>query len=94
MKEDEARTALTEIKGIGEKIAGCALVFSLGFDNVTPLDIWAKRALIDFYKLNPKMKYNEMSKWASKYFEGYAGWAGQFLYEYIRSRSKNENATI
>ena len=85
MKEDEARTALTGIKGIGEKIADCVLVFSLGFDNVTPLDIWAKRALVKFYKLNPKMKYKDMRRWTAHYFEGYAGWAGQYLYEYIRN---------
>ena len=84
MTEEEARTSLKEIKGVGEKITDCVLVFSLGFDNVTPLDIWAKRALVKFYKLNPKMNYNEMRLWIENYFEGFAGWAGQFLYEYIR----------
>ena len=84
LSENEARCALLEINGVGDKITDCVLVFSLGFDNVTPLDIWAKRALVKFYKLNPKMKYNEMRSWISHYFEGYAGWAGQFLFEYIR----------
>ena len=85
MTEEEARTSLKEIKGVGEKIADCVLVFSLGFDNVTPLDVWGKRILTDFYKLNPKMKYEKMRSWIDNYFEGYAGWAGQFLFEYIRN---------
>lgn len=87
MTEKEARNSLLEIKGVGEKIADCVLVFGLGFDNVTPLDVWAKRVLIRFYKLNPKMKYNDMQVWLSNYFGNYTSWAGQFLYEYIR----NEN---
>lgn len=85
MSEEKARTALKEIKGVGDKISDCVLVFSLGFDNVTPLDIWAKRALMRFYKLNPKMKYNYMREWMSNYFEDYTSWAGQFLYEYVRN---------
>ena len=84
LSEDNARNTLKEIKGIGDKIADCVLVFSLGFDNVTPLDVWGKRILTSFYKLNPKMKYDNMRSWLGNYFNGYAGWAGQFLYEYIR----------
>ena len=85
MNENDVRAALKEIKGVGDKITDCVLVFGLGFDSVTPFDIWAKRALVKFYKLNPKMKYEDMRKWVDNYFEGYAGWAGQFLFEYIRN---------
>ena len=84
MSEDNARRSLLEIKGVGEKIADCVLVFSLSFDNITPLDVWGKRVLTRFYKLNPKMKYEEMRSWIDDYFEGQAAWAGQFLFEYIR----------
>lgn len=85
MKEETARSSLMQIKGVGEKIADCVLVFSLGYENVTPLDVWGKRICTNFYKLNSKMKYQEMRQWLGNYFEGYAGLAGQFLYEYIRS---------
>ena len=71
---------------VGEKIADCVLVLGLGFNNVTPIDVWGKRFLINFYNLNSKMKYEDMRKWIGNYFEGYAGWAGQFLYEYIRNQ--------
>ena len=88
MNEKEARNSLLKIKGVGEKITDCVLVFSLGFDNVTPLDIWAKRALVKFYKLNSKIKYEDMRNWISSYFGNYTSWAGQFLYEYIRNNGK------
>ena len=84
LKEQDARNELKKIKGVGDKITDCVLVFALSFDNVTPLDIWGKRFLTKFYKLNPKMKYEEMRTWISNYFNGYTSWAGQFLYEYIR----------
>lgn len=84
LNDTDARNQLKKIKGVGDKIADCVLVFSLGFDNITPLDIWGKRVLIDFYKLNPKLNYEKMRTWINNYFEGYSAWAGQFLYEYIR----------
>lgn len=88
LKEEEARTKLLEIKGIGNKIADCILVFSLGFDNVTPLDVWGKRVLTDFYGLDKKMNYEKMRTWISDYFQGHTSWAGQFLFEYIRKNGK------
>lgn len=86
MSEDNARDSLLQIKGVGDKIADCILVFALSFDNVTPLDVWAKRVLVDFYNLNPKMKYVDMRSWAANYFNGNAAWAAQFLFEYIRHK--------
>ena len=84
MSEDKARSRLKEIKGVGDKITDCVLVFSLGFDNVTPLDIWGKRICTRFYGLSPKTSYEVMRSWIMSYFGNYTAWAGQFLYEYIR----------
>lgn len=84
LSEADARNELKMIPGIGDKIADCILVFSLSHDDITPLDVWGKRIFVNYYKLNPKTKYEDMRDWASKYFNGYAAWAGQFLYEYIR----------
>lgn len=85
LDENEARKKLVELKGVGDKIADCVLVFGLAHDNVTPLDVWAKRVFINLYGLDPKMKYDDMRKWIKDYFEGHAAWAGQFLFEYIRN---------
>jgi N-glycosylase/DNA lyase len=85
LDENEARKRLIELKGVGDKIADCVLVFGLAHDNVTPLDVWAKRVFINLYGLDPKMKYDDMIKWIKKHFDGYAAWAGQFLFEYIRN---------
>jgi N-glycosylase/DNA lyase len=84
LAEGEARKELLKIKGIGEKIADCILVYGLGHHNITPLDVWGKRIVIEYYNQDHKLKYPEMRNWIKDYFDGHAGWAGQFLYEYIR----------
>jgi N-glycosylase/DNA lyase len=86
--EENTRSILTQLHGVGDKVADCTMVFSLNFDNITPLDVWAKKVFIDLYKLDPKMKYEDMRRWVDRYFEGKAAWAGQFLFEYIRTEKK------
>lgn len=87
--EDITRKWLLEFPGVGEKVADAVLQYSLSFDNVTPLDVWLQRILADLYKVEPKMSYKGMRKWVQEYFNGYAGWAGQFLYEFYRREYKN-----
>lgn len=84
--EDKARLALLSFPGVGEKIADCTLLYSLGFDNVMPMDVWCKRVLTDLYGLRGNMRYQDMRSWAEEYFGPYAGWAGQFLFEYLRAK--------
>lgn len=87
--EDAVRKYLISFIGIGDKVADCIMVFSLGFQNVTPLDVWGKKVLTDFYKVNPKLSYSEMRKWYQNYFGENTALAGQFLFEYIRSLNKS-----
>ena len=81
----EIKEYLTSYKGIGDKIADCILVFGLGRLDITPLDIWAKRVLIEFYGLDPKVNYLDMSNWYTNYFGINTAIAGQILFEYIRN---------
>lgn len=84
---DDVKTELLTFNGIGDKVSDCIMVFSLMFDNITPLDVWAKKVFINLYGLDPKMKYNDMQSWINEYFEGFAAWAGQFLFEWVRIKS-------
>lgn len=82
--ENIDRNNLLKLKGVGNKVADCVLVFALGYDNVTPLDVWGKRSLISYYGLDPQMSYEKMREWTKSNFKGYASWAGQYLFEYVR----------
>jgi N-glycosylase/DNA lyase len=84
LNEADAREELKKFRGIGDKVADCILVYSLGHDNAAPLDVWGLRIAHDLYGIDPKLKYEEKRKWIADYFEGYAAWAWQFLFEYVR----------
>lgn len=79
-----ARYELIKLHGIGDKVADCILVFGLGFKHITPLDLWAKRALINLYNLDPKQNYDSMMKFLQNRFGENTALAGQFLFEYVR----------
>lgn len=70
---DEAREELMKIKGVGKKVADCALLFGLHRVEAFPVDVWMKRALD---KLFPDMTEND--------FGPYAGIAQQYIFHYSR----------
>lgn len=45
----EARNALMTIKGIGPKVADCALLFGWGRVECFPVDVWIRRAMTHFF---------------------------------------------
>jgi N-glycosylase/DNA lyase len=79
------RRELKSIKGVGDKIADCILVYGMKRDEVTPFDLWGQRFVRQYYGLSEKAKYNDMREWSKEYLGDYAGWAGQYLFEYIRN---------
>lgn len=75
---DTAKKMLLSIKGVGEKVANCVLLFGLGFDNAFPIDIHMKRVLDEHYPDGfPFEKY-----------DGQLGLVQQYLFEYQRYLSK------
>ncbi len=40
---EQAKKELQQLRGIGPKVADCILLFSLGFDEACPEDVWIKR---------------------------------------------------
>jgi N-glycosylase/DNA lyase len=85
---EQARDWLLGLHGVGEKVAGCILVFALSHDHITPLDVWAKRVLVDLYGIDPRMKYSDMLDWLQNKFGSQTSLAGQYLFEYYRSIDK------
>lgn len=49
---DEARNTLMTIKGIGPKVADCALLFGWGRVECFPVDVWIRRAMNHFFGEN------------------------------------------
>lgn len=69
--------ALRDVRGIGEKVANCVVLFGLGHMEAFPIDVWMKRAL----KENFPADFNPES------LGPYAGLAQQYIFYYARSNS-------
>ncbi len=74
------KSLLMNFYGVGEKIADCTRIYSLGKDEVVPVDVWIRRILTKLYDLPDKMKYSDVQEFAVDYFGEYAGWAQLFLF--------------
>lgn len=80
----EAKRALKDIPGIGDKIADCILLFSLGFTEAFPIDTWMKKVLQKLYFKNQQVSSQKLQDFGVEYFGRYAGYAQQFLYMMAR----------
>ncbi|MBR7009250.1 MAG: DNA glycosylase [Ruminococcus sp.] len=74
MPLDEARNKLMTIKGVGPKVADCALLFGFYRIDAFPKDVWVKRVMAQWYPNG----LPECTK-------GIEGIAQQYLFHYIRS---------
>jgi N-glycosylase/DNA lyase len=70
---EEAKEELLKIKGVGNKVADCVLLFGFNKYEAFPIDRWILRAMEKYYKGKD-----------GSYFGEYAGYAQEFLYAYIR----------
>ncbi len=71
---DKARAMLMSVKGIGPKVADCALLFGCHRLDCFPMDVWMKRAMSEFFPGQDK-----------SIFGPYAGVAQQYIFHYART---------
>jgi N-glycosylase/DNA lyase len=102
MDYDKAKQELLSLPGVGNKVADCILLFSLDKLEAFPVDVWIKRAILEFYpkSFNPEFiekvskknsltanEYMKISEFGRKYFGAYAGYAQEYLFHWKRSLS-------
>jgi len=80
MEYESAVEELLKLAGVGEKIANCVLLFSCGFDQAFPIDVWIERALRRLYFPRRKVAAKKLREFAHSHFGPYAGWAQQYLF--------------
>lgn len=79
----DAKKELTKIPGIGPKVADCILLYSLGFAQAFPSDVWIKRTLFNLYGCTVKSD-KEIAGYVCEKFGKHAGIAQQYLFHYVR----------
>ena len=76
LPNEEAKENLMKIKGVGEKVASCTLLYGFHRLDVFPIDVWIKKVMEKYFKGK-----------SHGIFGKYAGVAQQYLYHYSRENS-------
>ena len=84
---EAARAALIKLPGVGEKIANCVLLFAYGFPSAFPVDVWVMKALRELYFPKRKPTAPRLQRFVDTHFGVNAGYAQQYLFHYMRTRS-------
>ena len=80
---ENAKKSLMELSGVGEKVADCICLFSLGKTEAFPIDVWIARMMNRIY-LDKKTKNKEILEFAKEKWGKNAGYAQQFLFHWGR----------
>ncbi len=76
----QAIKKLRTIRGVGEKVANCVVLFGLWHMEAFPVDVWMRRALKENFP--PDFKPESLGK--------YAGLAQQYIFYYARSMGREK----
>jgi N-glycosylase/DNA lyase len=83
---EDARESLTRFVGVGQKVADCVLLFSLGYLQAVPLDTWIRTAIEQHYPDCERGSYEETSRAIRERFGGeYAGYAQTHVFNWLRN---------
>jgi len=76
---EDAREKLKKLRGVGDKVADCTVLFGLNMLDAFPMDVWMKRAVAEHYG-----KGFDPGR-----FSPYAGIAQQYIYYYTREQQRS-----
>jgi N-glycosylase/DNA lyase len=83
---EEARELLTRYVGVGDKVADCVLLFSLGYLEAVPLDTWIRTAIEEYFPDCEQGNYTDTSRAIRDQLGGeYAGYTQTYLFHYLRN---------
>ncbi len=77
MEMADAKRELLKIRGVGTKVADCALLFGFNFLDCFPVDVWIERAKKHYPLGLPEC------------FKPYSGVAQQYLYHWVRNHKED-----
>jgi len=82
---EDAREWLTRFVGVGEKVADCVLLFSLGYLEAVPLDTWIRTTIEEYYPGCERGNYTDTSRAIREALGGeYAGYTQTYIFHYLR----------
>jgi N-glycosylase/DNA lyase len=88
---NQAREALCDLPGVGEKIANCVLLFAYGFQDAFPVDVWVQKAIRQLYFPKRKPSSKRVKTFVQTHFGPNAGYAQQYLFHYMRTQQNRQD---
>ncbi len=85
---EEARAALLDFPGVGEKVADCVLLFAYGKGEAFPVDVWVKRIVERRYFGGRAKTPRQIRMFAQTRFGTLAGYTQQHLFYYARTAER------
>jgi len=83
MSATDAKKTLMTIKGVGNKVADCILLFGLSKCESFPIDVWIKR-IMEYCYFEKEEPIEKISEFAKEKFGSLGGYAQQYLFFYAR----------
>lgn len=80
MEYQDAHNILTQLPGIGPKVADCVSLFGLGHTEAFPVDTWIKRIMEKHYFDGQQTSNKRIKQFAQDNWGKYAGYAQMFLF--------------
>lgn len=85
----EIYESLISIRGVGDKVANCVMLFSLDQDNSFPVDVWIRRVLREKYVPQDEIVRDVgLREWAQEKFGMDSGYVNQYLFQKRRLETK------
>lgn len=84
LEYEKALEKLKTIKGVGDKVANCVLLFGLGYRSAFPVDVWVKRVMEEVYFHNDTKK-EVIMEFAKERYGEFGGYAQQYLFFHRKS---------
>jgi N-glycosylase/DNA lyase len=80
----EARKELMNLPGVGQKVADCVLLYSMGKYEAFPVDTWVRKAMQRFYFKGQPVADRAIRAFAADRFGPFAGYAQIYLFHFAR----------
>jgi N-glycosylase/DNA lyase len=86
LPDDELRTRLCEMPGVGAKVANCVMLFAYERLRAFPIDVWIERVLkLQYFPRKEKVTALELRAFCDEYFGEHGGYAQQYLFHHART---------
>jgi N-glycosylase/DNA lyase len=85
LSDEELRSKLCGLPGVGAKVANCVMLFAYERLCAFPIDVWIERVLKEKYFLRRrKVTARKVREFCDSYFGEHGGYAQQYLFHHAR----------